>query len=91
MFVRLKKSGNYKYLQIVQTYREGRKVKQRVVSTLGRLDQLQEKGDIETVSRSLSKFSENILLVLTGKSDIKSDSSIIGPVLVSRGYGKRRD
>ena len=38
MFVRVKKSGNYKYLQIVQTYREGKKVKQRVVSTLGRLD-----------------------------------------------------
>lgn len=82
MFVRVKKSKEYKYLQIVQTYREGKKVKQRVVSTLGRLDQLQEKGDIETISRSLSKFSENILLVLTGKSDIRSDSSIIGPVLV---------
>jgi hypothetical protein len=34
MFVRLKKTGDYKYLQIVQTYREGRKVKQRVISTL---------------------------------------------------------
>lgn len=82
MFVRIKNSKDYKYLQIVQTYREGKKVKQRVVSTLGRLDQLQEKGDIEAISRSLSKFSENILLVLTGKSDIKSDSLIIGPVLV---------
>ncbi len=34
MFVRVKKSGNYKYLQIVQTYREGKKVKKRVVSNL---------------------------------------------------------
>ena len=82
MFVRVKRSGNYKYLQIVQTYREGKKVKQRVVSTLGRLDQLREKRDIETITQSLSKFSENILLVLTGKSDIKSDSLIIGPVLI---------
>jgi len=82
MFVRVKKSGNYKYLQIVQTYREGKKVKQRVVSTLGRLDQLQKKRDIETITQSLSKFSENILLVLTDKSDIESDSLIIGPVLV---------
>ena len=77
-----KKSGNYKYLQIVHTYREGKKVKQRVISTLGRLDQLQEKRDIETITQSLSKFSENIWLVLTGKSDIKSDSLIIGPVLI---------
>ena len=84
MFVRVKKSGNYKYLQIVQTYREGKKVKQRVVSTLGRLDKLQEKNDIESITHSLSKFSDNILLVLTGKSDIKSDSLKIGPILVFR-------
>jgi transposase len=82
MFVRIKKTGDYKYLQIVQTYREGKKVKQRVVSTLGRLDQLQEKRDIESITHSLSKFSEDILMVLIGKSDIKSDSLIIGPVLV---------
>ena len=82
MFVRIKKTGDYKYLQIVQTYREGKKVKQRVVSTLGRLDQLQEKRDIESITHSLSKFSDNILMVLSGKSDIKSDSLIIGPVLI---------
>jgi hypothetical protein len=70
MFVRIKKTGNYKYLQIVQTYREGKKVKQRVVSTLGRLDQLQEKRDIESITQSLSKFSENILLVM-GRIRIK--------------------
>lgn len=84
MFVRVKKSGNYKYLQIVHTYREGKKVKQRVVSTLGRLDKLQEKRDIESITQSLSKFSKNILLVLTDESDLKSDSLIIGPVLVFR-------
>jgi len=84
MFVRVKKSGNYKYLQIVQTYREGKKVKQRVVSTLGRLDKLQEKNDIESITQSLSKFSENVLLVLTGKNDIQCDSLKIGPVLVFR-------
>ena len=84
MFVRVKRSGNYKYLQIVHTYREGKKVKQRVVSTLGRLDQLQEKRDIESIAQSISKFSESVLLVLTGKSNIQSDSLIIGPVLVFR-------
>jgi len=84
MFVRVKTSGNYKYLQIVQTYREGKKVKQRVVSTLGRLDKLQEKNDIESITQSLSKFSESVLLVLTGKSDVQCDSLKIGPVLVFR-------
>jgi hypothetical protein len=64
MFVRLKKSGDYKYLQIVQTYREGGKVKQRVISTLGRLEQLQEKGEIESIISSLSKYSRDVIFVL---------------------------
>ena len=55
MFVRAKKSGNYKYLQIVHTYREGKKVKQRVVSTLGRLDKLQKK----MISKVLKVSFEN--------------------------------
>ena len=50
MFVRVKKSGDYKYLQIVHTYRDGKKVKQRVISTLGRLDKLQENKDIESIT-----------------------------------------
>jgi transposase len=82
MFVRLKKTGNYQYLQIVQTYREGKKVKQRVISTLGRLEELQEKGEIESIITSLSKYSQEVLMCLTGRSDPKSASFIIGPVLV---------
>lgn len=40
MFVRVKPSGRYKYLQIVENSREGKKVKQHVLCTLGRLDRL---------------------------------------------------
>ncbi len=82
MFVRLKKTGNYQYLQIVQTYREGKKVKQKVISTLGRLEELQEKGEIESIITSLSKYSQEVLMCLTGRSDPKSVSFIIGPVLI---------
>ena len=82
MFVRLKKTGNYNYLQIVQTYREGKKVKQRVISTLGRLEELQAKGDIESIIGSLSNYSHEVLMCLTGKGDPKGESFIIGPVLV---------
>ena len=55
MFVRIKKSGRHQYLQVVENRREGSKVVQRVIATLGRMDRLQEKGDIET-SRSLHGF-----------------------------------
>ena len=44
MFPRIKKSGKYEYLQIVENRREGAKVKQHVLATLGRLDQMQAKG-----------------------------------------------
>ena len=43
MFARTKKSGKYEYLQIVENHREGEKVNQRVIATLGRLDQMHDK------------------------------------------------
>ena len=44
MFARIKKSGKYQYLQIVENRKEGKKVKQRVLATIGRMDRLQTKG-----------------------------------------------
>ena len=49
MFARIKKSGQYQYLQIVENSKIDGKVRQRVVSTVGRLDQLQTKGSLETL------------------------------------------
>jgi transposase len=82
MFARVKKSGLYEYLQIVQNRREGTKTIQRVVATIGRMDQIQEKGEIENLVRSLSRFSEKVLLVLSGKSDVRADAKKIGPALI---------
>jgi hypothetical protein len=55
---------------------------QRVISTLGRLDRLNAKGDIESLVRSLSRFSEQALLVLSGKSELLADARKIGPALI---------
>lgn len=82
MFARIKKSGKYEYLQIVESRREGAKVNQQVIATLGRLDQMHAKGKIETLVRSLARFSEKTLLILSGKSDASSESKIIGPSLI---------
>ena len=82
MFARVKTSGLYQYLQIVQNRREGTKTIQRVVATIGRMDQIQEKGEIEKLVRSLSRFSEKVLLVLSGKSDVRADAKKIGPALI---------
>ena len=82
MFARVKKSGKYQYLQIVENRKEKGRVKQRVIATVGRMDQLHEKGRIETLIRSLSRFSEKALLILSGQSDISVEAATIGPTLV---------
>jgi transposase len=82
MFARVKKSGKYQYLQIVENRKEKGKVKQRVIATVGRMDRLQEKGRVETLIRSLSRFSEKALLILSGQSDVSAEALTIGPTLV---------
>jgi transposase len=82
MFARIKKSGKYQYLQIVQNRREGPKTIQRVIATVGRMDKLQAKGDVENLVRSLSRFSEKVLLILSDKSQVQASSKKIGPALI---------
>ena len=87
MFARIKKSGKYQYLQIVENRKIKGKVIQRVIATIGRMDQLQAKDHIETLIRSLSRFSEKVLLILSGKSDMSASAKKIGPPLMARtGY-----
>jgi len=82
MFARIKKSGKHQYLQIVENRRENKKTVQRVISTVGRMDRLQAKGDIENLVRSRSRFSERTLLILSGKSEVNASAKKIGPPLI---------
>ena len=83
MFARIKKSGPYEYLQIVENRREGKKTLQRVIATVGRLDRLRQQGEIEPLVRSLSRFSGKVLLVLSGQSDdLHATAKKIGPALI---------
>ena len=82
MFARIKKSGKYHYLQIVENNKVKGQVKQRVIATIGRLDQLQEKGRVQTLIRSLSRYSEKAMLILTGHSDPEALTIKIGPALI---------
>src|SRR5438132_14404584 len=52
MFFRTKPAGSYRYLQIVHSVREGKKVRQQVIATLGRLDLLEASGQLELLMRS---------------------------------------
>lgn len=63
MFFREKKSGGRKYLQIVENRWEGGQSKQRVIATLGRLDQLSEAGAIDSLLRSGSRFAKALVVI----------------------------
>ena len=82
MFVRIKKSGVNEYLQIVQNYRDGYKTKQRVIGTLGRINEVAGSKDIDTLISKLSKYSNETLMVITGQSKIDARSVSIGPGLI---------
>jgi hypothetical protein len=64
MFIRAKKSGSKNsprdYLQIVESFRDGHSVRQRVICTLGRLDLLQKSGQIDALLQNLARFSQTM-------------------------------
>jgi hypothetical protein len=46
------------------------------------MDQLLGKQRVETLIRSLSRFSEQALLILSGKSAVSAEAKKIGPPLI---------
>jgi hypothetical protein len=63
MFFRQKKSGERTYLQIVESRWEDGGSKQRVICTLGRLDELQASGQLERLLSSGAKYSESMMVI----------------------------
>jgi len=82
MFARVKKSGRYQYLQIMENRKISGKVVQRIIAAAARFDKLKSKGWVENLVRSLARFSEKTLLVLSGKSDVDASAVRIGPDLI---------
>jgi hypothetical protein len=63
MFFRSKPAGSYRYLQIVHSVREGKKVRQQVIATLGRLDLLEASGQLERLMRSGLRHCESFAVI----------------------------
>jgi len=82
MFVRIKTSGKNQYLQIVKNVREGTKVNQHILGTLGKVDQLVGTKDIDSLISKLSRYSDEALMVITGQSQIQASTFSIGPALI---------
>jgi hypothetical protein len=63
MFFRIKPSGKRRYLQIVENHRDGARTVQRVLATLGRIEDLQADGKLDGLLRSGARFCESALLI----------------------------
>jgi len=84
MFFRQKKSGSRVYLQIVENRWEKGRTRQQVIATLGRLDQLQQSGQLQGLLRSGARFCESVLLLAAhqrGETTAMHTRSI-GPTLI---------
>src|SRR5512144_1634430 len=63
MFFRTKTSGPRSYLQIVENRWEDGRPRQRVLATLGRLDQLQQDGQLDALLASGARLAQSVLLL----------------------------
>ena len=84
MFFRVKGTAERKYLQIAESYRDGKHVRQRIIATLGRLDALQQSGQLDRLLRSGLRFSEKIRVLDAHAAGETEPVSItkIGPEVV---------
>ena len=63
MFFRLKKSGERAYVQIVENKRVDGAVRQSVIATLGRADELDASGGLASLLASGAKLTDQVLLI----------------------------
>ena len=63
MYFRVKRTGAYANLQILESFRDKGTVRQRVVTTVGRLDVLQASGQLEALVRSGLRFCEKLAVI----------------------------
>jgi hypothetical protein len=84
MYFRKKTSAGRTYLQIVESRRDGDQVRQQVVATLGRFDELQASGQLERLLRSGARFAEKAMVLGAVQDDMALTVAVqrIGPALV---------
>ena len=84
MFFRVKQSGPRQYLQIVENARSNGRVCQRVLTTLGRLDDLKASGHLDGLLASGARFAEHVLVLTAHRNGQVPavTNQRIGPTLI---------
>jgi Transposase DDE domain len=88
VFVRIKTIAQdgrrYEYLQIVRSVRDGARVRQELVASLGRRDLLVATGQLDQLLQALARFSTRLRVIETAKDEglVARDAKSWGPALV---------
>ncbi len=84
MDFRHKQSQGRIYLQIVESHRTGDQVRQRVIATLGRLDELEASGQLERLLRSGVRFVQQAMVLDAARTGDAPAVAVrrIGPALL---------
>ena len=91
MYFRRKTSAGRAYLQIVESRRAGDQVRQQVIATLGRFEDLQASGQLERLLRSGARFAAKAMVLSAVADDAALKIAVrrIGPALVFERCGRR--
>ena len=87
MFFREKKTKGYSYLQVVENQWVDGRSRQRVLGTLGRLDQLREAGHLDALLASGARYSQSLMVLSAHKEGRMAEISkkkIGGPLIFER-------
>ena len=84
MFVREKRIGPYSYLYLVESVREDGKNRQRIIHTLGRKEDVERRGDLDRLVRSVARLAQRsmVLSLLDEGSIPELACKRIGPPLL---------
>jgi hypothetical protein len=84
MYFRRKQSQGRIYLQIVESHRTGDQVRQRVIATLGRLDELEASGQLDRLLRSGARFVQQAMVLDAARAGDAPAVAVrrIGPALL---------
>jgi hypothetical protein len=84
MFFRVKTVGRHTYVQLVENFRDEGRCRQRVLQTLGSLDELRRSGQLDSLLASGSRLSQSLLVLTEHQRGelLSKPPRRLGPVLV---------
>ena len=84
MFVCEKVARGHRYLYLVESVREGKRVRQRTIRALGRKDVLHASGELDRLIASLTRHSERAMVLSDMEAGRLACIRIGGPLLFGR-------